>query len=238
MTTEVKEELEFHQQAYQDHIVNPCPEALEDMKEFFPDLSESKPDFWEYVSYGLAYPLSMQFLDCYEHVLDWQIISKYAGFEVGMYFVAGNSIRCSLADQTHPAPDFEKNVNFDLVVITEWILLMFEETPRHLFKTIGLDVSFRGRDLLALAPEEMTSLEKRTMYYLQKRAIKGSYKTLDNTLAQSHPETPAKNRLHVFGQERMRGTIKHNTQKLVQKTGKKKKKRKRKKRKRKNNKRP
>jgi len=200
MTTLLQEEFEFQQENYNEWIVVPEPGYAKLMKTFFPDFPAQKPDFWEWVSYTFAYPLSEDFLNSYEHMLYWQILSKYACFKINGVFIDNGEIRCTFANCTNPAPDFEKHVNFDLVVITEVNLSMFNEDPRGFLAQIGTEVNFPDRDLFTVKLEDMTTAEKRPMHWFQKTIIQRAYEVLENELARNYPEISSTRRLHNHAQ--------------------------------------
>ena len=140
--------------------------------------------------------------------------------------------RCGLMGDTKQRRrrgNLEKNLNLDLVVITESIFVMFANDPKELLRQIGLKVKFPDGDILTRKPEEMTASERRTMCLLQKMAIRRSYEVLENDLAQSHPQMNPNDRWHDHAKRLMSGRIKNNVNNVLPRTKKKKRRKRRKK---------
>ena len=70
MPTTVDAELNDYRRAYKRMIVNAHKtRMITYLQQFFPNFPEDKPEFWQWVSYGLLWDPSPEFVDYYQDYL-------------------------------------------------------------------------------------------------------------------------------------------------------------------------
>jgi len=185
MPTAVELELNDYQKAYSEMIVNPHPKLMRPyLQQFFSNFPEDKPEFMDWVSYGLLWDPSPEFVDHYQDYLNWQILSRYQDFGIIGIRVDKECrdnfiLKFADDDALHNHGD---KINVWFAIISFYIMTTYVKDDRWVREHVGLSPIYNGRNLLRTDVGEFTESDHIFMHLFSKKAIRDGYEFLERQL--------------------------------------------------------
>ena len=182
MPAAVEAELNDYQEAYNKMVVTPPQDFMRMyLQKFFPNFREEQPQFWDWVSYGLMWDPSPEFIDRYQDYLNWQVLSRYHNFGV-VGLKAGKKcedVAILNFKNDNALYNHADKINVWFAIITFYIMTIYIEDDAWVRDHVKLSPIYERRNLLRTDPSEFTKLDTFTMHFFSKWAIKDGYEFLE-----------------------------------------------------------